>query len=40
VGADAAAVAAALDLAAVKGRFGFDLPADGEFLAERVATVA
>jgi hypothetical protein len=39
VGADAAAVAAALDLAAVKGRFGFDLPADGEFLAERVATV-
>lgn len=37
VGPDAAAVAAAIDLAAVKGRFAFDLPADGQFITERVA---
>lgn len=39
VGPDAPRVAAAIDLAAVKGRFGFDLPADDGFVAQRVADV-
>ena len=39
VGPDAQAVAAQLDLAAVKGRFAFDLAADGELIRERVAAV-
>ncbi|HSH23299.1 MAG TPA: hypothetical protein VK975_04470 [Acidimicrobiales bacterium] len=38
-GRDAVTVAAALDLAAVKGRYAFDLPDHGESLSERVATI-
>ena len=37
VGLDADAAAALLDLAAVKGRYGFDFPAGGGALAERLA---
>lgn len=37
VGPQAAEAARAVDLAAVKGRYGFDLPADGEILASAVA---
>lgn len=39
VGPNAAAVAAAVNLAAVKGRYGFDLPADAAYLATEVAAV-
>lgn len=36
VGPDAGAVAAKLNLAAVKGRFAFDMPPDGDLITERV----
>lgn len=39
VGVNARAVADRLDLAAVKGRYAFDLPADGTLIADRVNAV-
>lgn len=39
-GPDAAIVSSSVDLAAVKGRYAIDMPADDEFLAERVRVVA
>jgi hypothetical protein len=39
VGADAAEVAAALDLAVVKGRYAFDIPADSDLVHRRVDSV-
>ena len=39
VGPDAAAVAARVDLAAVKGRYAFDVPGDGELVTATVAEI-
>lgn len=40
VGADAARAVELTDLAAVKGRFAFDLPADGSLITNRVEAIA